>query len=122
MVVEDDPSTQLFMRAALTDRCRVETAASADELDALLTRERVDLILMDVGLRGSEDGVSITRRLRNDDRFRNLPIVALTGYAFETDRQEALAAGCDAFLTKPCPLAVLQDTVDGLLQDGRSAR
>ncbi len=115
VVVEDDTATQEFMRAALDDRGQIEIAADADALDELLKTLRVDLILMDVSLRGSEDGLSIAKRLKADPAFQDIPIVALTGYAMESDRERALEAGCDAYLSKPCPLDILRTTVDRLL-------
>jgi signal transduction histidine kinase len=115
VVVEDDAATQEFMQAALECRGRIEIAADADALDELLKSLRVDLILMDVSLRGSEDGLSIATRLKADPVFQDIPIIALTGYAMESDRDRAIAAGCDAYLSKPCPLDVLRATVDRLL-------
>lgn len=115
VVVEDDDATQDFMRAALHEWGTVEVAGNAAELDQLLQRVRPNLILMDVGLRGSADGLAITRRLKGAAAFRDIPIVALTGYAMEEDRERAMDAGCDAFLTKPCPLAELRSTVADLL-------
>ncbi|RMF19154.1 MAG: PAS domain-containing sensor histidine kinase, partial [Candidatus Dadabacteria bacterium] len=116
-VVEDDPSTQAFMRTALSDRFDVKTASSAQELDALLDQQIPDLILMDLSLGGGEDGVSITRRLRSRDELAATPIIALTAHALDRDREAALAAGCDDYLSKPCPLDRLIDTVERYTSD-----
>jgi two-component system cell cycle response regulator DivK len=60
-----------------------------------------DIILMDLSLPGL-DGWEATRRLKQDPRTRDIPIVALTGHALAGDRATALKAGCDSFITKPC--------------------
>jgi CheY-like chemotaxis protein len=56
---------------------------------------------MDISLAGEEDGLSLTRRLRREEAFAKLPILAVTAYAFPEDRPKALAAGCTDYLSKP---------------------
>jgi two-component system, cell cycle response regulator DivK len=79
---------------------RVATAADGfealDKAFALLP----DIILMDLSLPGL-DGWEATRRLKNDERTRLIPVIALTAHALSSARDEALAAGCDAVVTKP---------------------
>ena len=60
-----------------------------------------DIVLMDLAL-PRMDGWEATRRLKNDERTRHIPIVALTGHALAGHAEGARAAGCDAFVTKPC--------------------
>ena len=60
-----------------------------------------DIVLMDLAL-PRMDGWEATRRLKNDDRTRHIPIVALTGHALAGHAEGARDAGCDAFVTKPC--------------------
>jgi CheY-like chemotaxis protein len=60
-----------------------------------------DVILMDLSL-PVMDGWEATRRLKNDTRTKNIPVVALTGHALEGHSESAREAGCDAFLAKPC--------------------
>jgi len=59
-----------------------------------------DLILMDVQLPGM-DGLELTRRMRQDPALRGVIIVALSAYAMATEQQNARAAGCDGYITKP---------------------
>ena len=59
-----------------------------------------NLILMDIGLPGM-DGFEVAKKVREELRLGNVVLVALTGYAQETDKQRALAAGFDHHLTKP---------------------
>ncbi len=60
-----------------------------------------DLILMDLSLPGI-DGWEATRRLKQDDRTRGIPIIALTAHALASAHDRAKEVGCDAVVTKPC--------------------
>ena len=75
-------------------------AADAEEAQALLRRERPDLILMDIALPGM-DGLTLTRQLKADARTREIPVVALTAFAMKGDEQRVLDAGCDGYISKP---------------------
>lgn len=73
-----------------------------------------DLILMDMGLPGL-NGWDATRRIKANPETRAIPVIALTAHALRTDREQALAAGCDAFETKPVELDRLLNTIRNLL-------
>jgi CheY-like chemotaxis protein len=76
-------------------------ASSGKEAWDLLHKESFDMVLMDISLKGDEDGLSLTRRLRAEEAFKTLPIVAVTAYAFPDDKRRALDAGCTDYLSKP---------------------
>jgi CheY-like chemotaxis protein len=76
--------------------------------------EAPDLILMDMSL-PVMDGWEATRTLKADEATRSIPVVALTAHAMSTDREKALAAGCDAYETKPVELPRLIETMEKLL-------
>ncbi len=103
MVVEDQPDQALFMRALLQGKYDVVIAADAREAMARIEElgERPAVILMDLSLSGGESGLTLTRRIRRNPRWKHLPIVVATAHAFEEDRERALAAGCNAYLVKP---------------------
>jgi CheY-like chemotaxis protein len=113
VVVEDQPDQALFMHALLKGRYEVADAANATDAIARLEElgDRAGLILMDLSLAGSEDGLTLTRRIRADSRWAHLPIVATTAHAFEGDRERALAAGCNAYLAKPINASDLLATI-----------
>ncbi len=71
-----------------------------------------DIILMDIGLGEGIDGWETTRRLKSDPVTTEVPIIALTASAFETDRQKSLAAGCSDFDTKPIDLKRLLEKIE----------
>jgi CheY-like chemotaxis protein len=101
LIVDDNPiNLKLALSVLEADGFRVASAASAEEALSTIESVRPQLVLMDIGLPGM-DGLTLTRRLKSDARFRNLRVVALTAFAMRGDDQKALAAGCDGYITKP---------------------
>ena len=104
------------MRVTLAQRYEVLLAASAEEARRMLeAHPTVSAILMDLDLRGAEDGLDLTRSLRAHRRWMQIPIVALTAYATLEDRNSALEAGCDDFVAKPISRNDLIAKIDALL-------
>lgn len=101
LIVEDDPHSQLYFTKLLSGMYDTSVAASAREAWDLLHSRSFSFVLMDISLKGDEDGLSLTRRLRSEEAFEKLPIVAVTAYAFPDDRRRALEAGCTDYLPKP---------------------
>jgi two-component system cell cycle response regulator DivK len=73
-----------------------------------------DVVIMDLSL-PVLDGWEATRRLKGDPRTRHIPVLVLTGHAFEEHSKEAQEAGCDRFLAKPCLPETLLETVRQVL-------
>ncbi len=117
LVVEDDPDNQILIRTILKKTYEVRMASSADEARRELEApgNQIELILMDWSLKGDEDGVTLTRNLRLDERYKNIPVVALTAHASAEDRKLAKATGFDAFLGKPVDRDELFRTLDLLV-------
>jgi CheY-like chemotaxis protein len=78
----------------------VLTAADGEQALALMRAEQPALVLMDMSL-PVMDGWTACRSARSEDSTRHIPIIALTAHAMADDRNNALAAGCDDFATKP---------------------
>ena len=101
LIVDDNPSnTKLLAFLLAAKGYDIRTAASADEVLAVLAEWRPRLILMDIQLPGM-DGLTLTRQLKADPATRDIAIVAATAYAMKGDEERALAAGCNGYLTKP---------------------
>ncbi|MDH3229404.1 MAG: response regulator [Alphaproteobacteria bacterium] len=73
--------------------------------------ETPDLIIMDLSL-PRVDGWEVSRRLKADATTSAIPIIALTAHAMSTDKEKALAAGCDDFDTKPIDFARLLQKIE----------
>jgi two-component system cell cycle response regulator DivK len=111
LVVEDHEENRRIMRDLLTHAgYEMLEAHTGEDGVAAAARERPDLILMDIQLPGI-DGYEVTRRIKADPALRAIPIIAVTSYALSGDDVKALAAGCDAYVTKPFSPRALLGTV-----------
>lgn len=119
LCVDDDSETcsMLGSLLELVD-CRTLTAATAAEALELIARERFDLYLLDNWLPGGS-GVELCREIRRSDP--TTPIIFYSGAAFDSEREEALAAGAQAYLVKPGDLSLLVETVRRLCVEGSHA-
>jgi HAMP domain-containing protein/signal transduction histidine kinase/CheY-like chemotaxis protein len=102
LLVEDD-ARNLYAITAFLERCgaTVLPASNAREAFAALQRHpQTDLVLMDI-MMPEIDGYQATREIRSMKQFADLPIVALTAKASESDREQCLAAGCNDYVVKP---------------------
>jgi len=98
LVVDDDPSIRELVTDYLGENeLRVSAVADGKAMQAVLADQVVDLIVLDLKLRG-EDGMALARKLRDDSE---IPIVMLTGRSEEADRVMGLELGADDYLTKP---------------------
>jgi CheY-like chemotaxis protein len=101
LIIDDTPVNLRLTRILLVNEgYNVITAASAEEGLELLNSCHPLLILVDIQLPGI-DGLEFTRRVKQDPRFQDVSIVALTAFAMKGDEQKALDAGCDGYITKP---------------------
>jgi CheY-like chemotaxis protein len=119
LVVDDNPiNLKLVSDLLAFEGYRVLKAEDGEQAAASVEAEPPDLILLDVDLPGI-DGLTLTRRLKSDLRTGDIIIVALTAFAMKADRQRAMAAGCDAYVTKPIDTRGLPGQVAELLQRRR---
>jgi signal transduction histidine kinase/ActR/RegA family two-component response regulator len=118
LVVDDDGATRELMAALLARQgARVQTASSTRQALAQFDMEVPALLIADVGM-PEEDGLSLMRRLRlrSADAGGRVPAVALSAYARAEDRAAALAAGFDAFVTKPAAPSEILSAIDETLR------
>jgi CheY-like chemotaxis protein/anti-sigma regulatory factor (Ser/Thr protein kinase) len=100
LIVEDDSTADLFITEMLNDKCNkiVHAKNGKEAVDLLRERDDIDLILMDIKM-PEMDGYTATKKIRE---FNNdVVIIAQTAYALSGDREKAISAGCDDYLTKP---------------------
>ena len=111
LIVEDNEANRLLASAVLErDGLRVELAGNSEEALDMLAARKPDLILMDVQLPGV-DGLSLTRRLKRDEKTAAIPVVALTALAMLGDRERTLEAGCAGYISKPINTRTFADEV-----------
>jgi two-component system, cell cycle response regulator DivK len=111
LVVEDNErNMKLFRDVLQASGFRTLEATTGERAVELALEHRPDLVLMDIQL-PDIDGVEALDRLRADDRFASVPVLALTAQAMEGDRERFLAAGFDGYLSKPVNIADFVATV-----------
>ena len=121
LIVEDNPMNRDVLGRRL-ERRGFEVRFAEDGpsgIEAALVIQP-ELILMDIGL-GEMDGCEATRRIKANPATRHIPVIALTASAFESDRKNAMQAGCSDFDTKPVDLARLLGKMDAFLAPGKAA-
>ncbi|WP_372524621.1 response regulator [Piscinibacter sp.] len=101
LVIEDSPVNMALTVAILESVGNIVLQAETGLRGIELARqEQPDIILMDVQL-PDIDGLVATRMLKADPQTSRLPVIALTAFAMKSDEDEARAAGCDGYVTKP---------------------
>jgi len=116
LVVDDNPTNLKLVSDVLEfEGYQILKAVDAEEAQVVLVDNLPDLILMDIALPGM-DGLTLTRKLKHEDRTRNIRIVALTAFAMKGDDKKALDAGCDGYITKPIDTRALPRQVAELLK------
>lgn len=116
LIVEDN-ETNLDMLSRRLVRKGYEIVAAIDGQQGIeaARKERPDVILMDLSL-PVMDGLEATRRLKEDEETRDIPIIALTAHAMRGDRESALEAGCDDYDTKPVDIVTLTSKIESFLK------
>ena len=109
LVAEDEDSNYELVRIVLAKRYRLIRAVNGIEAVTLCEDEHPDLILMDIRMPGM-NGLDATRIIK--EVSHDIPVVALSAYAFDENIREAKAAGCDDFMAKPFRVEDLLDMVE----------
>ncbi len=121
LVIEDDEQSRILLNQLLRyhgyEVLEAENGSAGIET---AERERPDLILMDLQL-PLMDGYTALGRMRANPETREIPIIAVTAYAMKGDREKALEAGADAYITKPIDIKELPELIALYLSQGRSS-
>jgi CheY-like chemotaxis protein len=115
LIVEDSPDNMKLFRALLTLRQHeVAGLSGGDGLLDTIGRERPDLVLMDIQLPG-KDGFALLGEIRGSE-YRGLRVIALTAHAMSGDRERAMDAGFDGYITKPIDIRSFPEQVRQALE------
>jgi CheY-like chemotaxis protein len=112
LIAEDNDSNFVLMSYILKKYYQFERAKNGQEAVELAEKNAYDLVLMDIKM-PVMDGLEATKAIR--EKHPDLPIVALTANAFDSDRQLAVEAGCNDFLSKPVSSEACIETIKKLL-------
>jgi two-component system, cell cycle response regulator DivK len=114
LIAEDDEANFLFLEIVLK-KTNIKIIRATDGLQAVkLCRDNddIDLVLMDIQL-PLMDGYYATSEIKRINR--ELPVIAVTAYALQTDRDKCFECGCNEFITKPIDMALLLELINKYL-------
>ena len=108
LIAEDNDSNYMLMTYILKSQYEIFRAFNGREAVEKAKTEKPDMVLMDIKM-PIMDGLQATRLIRAE--MPDLPIIALTANAFDNDRQQALDAGCNDFISKPVNAALCLELI-----------
>lgn len=114
LVEDNEMNRDMLTRRLARKGFEVATAIDGRRGVEMAAAEKPDLILMDMSL-PVMDGWEATRQVKENPETRAIPVIALTAHAMATDKEKALAAGCDDFDTKPIDLDRLLGKINSLI-------
>ncbi len=101
MVIEDNEINMKLVRSLLEiGKFNIIEAVDAETGLEIAQEKQPDLILMDIQLPGM-DGLEATSRLKANPSTKHIPVIALTSYAMDSDKEKAQEVGCDGYISKP---------------------
>ncbi len=111
LITEDNPKNRKVFRDILSvNGYKSIEAVDGEEGYKMAKEHKPDLILMDVQLPGT-DGYEITRRLKSEDDTKDIPLIIVTSFAMAGEENEARAAGCNDYLSKPINIHKFIETI-----------
>jgi len=115
LVVDDNMDTYELVRFIL-EKNGYETFVALNGLEGVnaAIKQKPDLIILDMAM-PEMDGWTAASKIKSDEQIGSIPVIALTAHALPGDRQRAIDAGCDEYITKPMDLIELVDTVNKYL-------
>jgi two-component system, cell cycle response regulator DivK len=117
LIVDDDPASLALVEGVLeAEGYETRKAAAPGPALEILKTWTPDVILLDIQLRGLDNGLEFARRLKTNVATRATPIIAFTAYGERWSEAETRAAGCNGFLEKPITAQMLADAVRKALE------
>lgn len=117
LVVDDNQDGRELVVKILKNRgYQMIEAVDGEEALEKAIAENPDLILMDISI-PKIDGYEVTRRLKSQIKFKDTPIIALTAHAMKGDREKAMEAGCEGYISKPIDIHELPDQIKSYLKE-----
>jgi two-component system cell cycle response regulator DivK len=118
LIAEDNAVNRELLRELLEARgYAVEEASDGQAALQIIEQTRPDILLLDIGM-PLLDGYAVVRKVRENPRLAALPVLAVTAYAMQGDREKILNSGFDGYLSKPVDAVLLVEEVKRLLAQG----
>ncbi|MCU0364228.1 MAG: PAS domain S-box protein [Ignavibacteriaceae bacterium] len=114
LVVDNDESSRDIIKLFVKDMCDADFVENGEKAFRMVNENKYDIILMDINLGQGMSGVETTKEIKKMESYKNIPIVAITGFAMRGDREEFIQAGCTHYLSKPFSRAKIKKLISEL--------
>lgn len=111
LATEDNLEEQKFLQFYLRRNFEVDIADSSDAFLKMYNEKEYDILMFDISIRGPETGIDLIKKVRCEEKGKNLPIVVHTAHAYLGEKTQSLEAGADVFLVKPVPRDELMENL-----------
>ena len=115
LIVDDDRFSQDALRLFLQRNFNIESCDNGSYFFKILSEKKIDLILMDISIRGNKNGLDLTREIRSNNLYKNIPVICLTAHIKKVDKMNAMEAGVDIYVSKPVSNSKLLEIIGGLI-------
>lgn len=119
LIVDDDAMNIDILMDSLEEEYDVKAAESGEEALEIIPKYNPDVILLDIMMSGI-DGYEVCRRIREDDTYKSVKIILISGRAMEDERQKGFSVGADDYITKPFDVDDIADKIKLLKEGGWS--
>ena len=115
LVVEDDNDTQKFFKLFLGRKFEIEICHSGITFFELVKNKKFDLILLDISVKEGNTGLMLTKKIKDIEKFKNIPVICLSSHIFNTDKKNTYETCIDMFLTKPVRNDILLHSINSFI-------
>ena len=111
LYIEDDSSNREIVSMFLKNYYMVDTASESSEALRKINRNSYAIILLDISLCKGLDGLELARQIKKLKKYKDVPVIAVTAYAFKEDENRILKSGCTHYISKPFTKSYLLDKI-----------
>lgn len=115
LYIEDDSSNREIVSMFLKNYYMVDTASESSEALRKINQNSYAIILLDISLCKGLDGLELAREIKKLKKYKDVPVIAVTAYAFKEDENRILKSGCTHYVSKPFTKSYLLDTINKAL-------
>jgi len=115
LYIEDDSSNREIVSMFLKNYYMVDTASESSEALRKINQNSYAIILLDISLCKGLDGLELAREIKKLKKYKDVPVIAVTAYAFKEDENRILKSGCTHYISKPFTKGYLLDTINKAL-------
>lgn len=117
LYVEDDSVNREIVKMYLKDHFIIDTASESSDALKKINMNSYALILLDISLSKGLSGIELAREIKKIDSYKNIPIIAVTAYAFREDENRILNCGCTHYISKPFTKTSLLNLINKALSE-----